>query len=82
MLYVQDGYLSGALLYLRPEHRGRGLCGAYFDAALELARREGLLGFRFLSTLPKWSKDRYSFERRFHVEQSDGTVVWNYRRAA
>ncbi len=79
---MKDNFLQGHLLFLEPEHRGRGLCGVYFDAVTELARVSGCKGFQFLSTLPKWGKGEYPFERRLHMRQGDGTEVWRYWREA
>lgn len=82
VLSLQDGFLQGHLLFLAPEHRGRGLCGAYFDAVTRLARESGHRGFCFLSTLPKWRRNEYPFSRRLHMRQADGTEVRRYWREA
>lgn len=77
---VFHGYLQGHLLWVTPEYRGRGLVGGYFDAALDVARRHGLKGFMFLSTLPfwEWRAPRYGFTARFRIIQDDGpdAIAW------
>jgi len=44
------------VIYLKPEHRGRDLVrGAHVPAMLDLARSEGLRGYRVISTLGFWN---------------------------
>jgi ribosomal protein S18 acetylase RimI-like enzyme len=79
---VFHGHLQGHLLWVAPEYRGRGLVGQYFDAALAVARRHGLNGFMFLSTLPFWERraPRYGFEARGCIRQPNGSDVIGWFR--
>lgn len=79
---VFHGYLQGHLLWVAPEYRGRGLVGQYFDAALAVAKRHGLNGFMFLSTLPLWERraPRYGFEARGCIRQPNGPDVVGWFR--
>lgn len=68
------------MLFLRPEHRGKGLVSAYFDAALEMARASGLDGMIFASTLERWKTRPEGFTMVSQYKQQNGVEVNFYRR--
>ena len=74
----KKGWVSGHLLWIKPEHRGRDLARrAYFPAVLDLALERGAKGFRFLSTLDRW-KGCKIFNQELYLRQSGGPDVWAY----
>lgn len=82
-----DGWLQGHLLYLTPESRGKGIVPRYFDWAVAQARAEGLPGFGFWSTLPRWESfrqlpnGRIGFTIAGAVRQNNGVEALLYRRS-
>lgn len=70
--------MSGHLLWIKPEHRGRDLARrAYFPAVLRYARKAGATGFRFLSTLECW-KGCKLFSSELYLKQEGGPDVIAY----
>ena len=72
-------WLLGHMVFLKPEHRGKGLMPAYLAAVVGLARQRGLVGHRFLSTRPAW-KGCKLFSRELYLQQKGGPDVYAFWR--
>lgn len=70
------------LLYLKPEHRGRGLARVYHEESFRMAKRAGLRGVQAISTLPRLGRESNLFSKELHLTQADGTPVWRCWREA
>lgn len=49
--------LEGHLLWVKPEHRGKGVAAWYLEEIFDCTCRAGLEGFHFHSGNPRWEKN-------------------------
>lgn len=76
--YPAGKWLEGHLLYLKPEHRGKGMGLKTNGAVLRFAAEMHFRGLRFLSTQRAWRE----FDAALHLTQADGTPVYAYSKEA
>lgn len=80
IVLIQKGWWNGFLLYLKPEHRGRGFARAYHEESFRMAERAGLRGVQVISALPRLGRESNLFSKELHLVQGDGAPVWRYWR--